>query len=109
MDDIETKPSEAVPPPAHGYAAQPWIAEPTRAGWWWLASSQHGDGTGDIVVEIAEVISLSPIKFQITGSFRIYELQGWGRWAGPIEQPEPPSEGTPHTDASERLPTEDAR
>lgn len=84
---------------AHGSAALRWIAEPTRAGRWWLWHARWSK------IELVEVMSVGAKgKFRMLG--HIFDVpaahgQGWW-WAGPIEPPEPPIEATPPNDQAER-------
>lgn len=91
MDDIETKPSEAVPPPAHGSAAQPWIEEPTRAGWW---AYRVREERGAMQVKIED----SGIWFWMWGLWMCSPLAWGAEWTGPFDSEEATNEAWPQSD-----------
>jgi hypothetical protein len=93
--------SFAAPP---GYVAQPWIEEPTRAGWWWWLDK----GTG--LIELLRVKNfgtdcdphLCAYADEKWGGYTIAMMREYkpGWWSGPVEPPEPPTEAPPHSDAT---------
>ena len=76
---------------AAGWAALPWIAEPTRAGWWLVDGS-----CGMEFVEVVESPSRGLIARR-TGVEHEYPAPwAWARrWAGPVKFDQPPHEATP--------------
>ncbi len=69
--------------PAAGSAAQPWIARPTRAGWWvvWLTGEERpetlevSEQDGQMLVYFGELFVIEDIRDE------------FGGWAGPIKSP----------------------
>lgn len=107
MSTIKTKPRKAVPPPAAGYAAQPWIARPTRAGWWWnrldekdrpklwrVIPEPHPPGETALVRKLKWAMTICeeggivpPVTLEWVG----------GEWSGPVELEKAPDAQRRHT------------
>lgn len=71
----------------HGCAPQPWIAEPTRAGWWVAGS---GSLRQLYLVQWAWIMAPTEAGWcyeTIVGRKKCSDLRGW-RWFGPVELPE---------------------
>jgi len=81
--------------PLTGSGAQPWIVEPTRAGWWWWLDKRTGQ------IELVRVKNFGTPWAPHLSAYG----DGWGGWtiplmnehkpgwwAGPVEPPETPRE-----------------
>ena len=80
--------------------AQPWIEQPTRAGWWWWERSDEPQYVEPLTNGHREDLGLG-VDMKGKGCTRCYDLPGW--WSGPIERPKPRHEHTPPNDAGQRL------
>lgn len=78
-------------PAPNGCAAQPWIAEPTRAGWWvaWIYSSPK-------MLQVAELCDREGLHVFWQGFWRTPREVHAAGWAGPIESPSASDEETRH-------------
>jgi hypothetical protein len=93
MSDAPKQPSdspsacEARSTPCAGYTAQPWIAEPTRAGWWWFVGWFRPQLV-DVELDGDRYIA------HLTNGNTLHVAKMEGLWAGPVEPP-PAPDGVP--------------
>jgi len=83
--------------------AQPWIAEPTRAGWW-----VAGRGEMRVLHYVQWMWIFAPTEcdwcYETASRERkkCSDMAGW-RWSGPVEFPALPNAETPPNDQAHRL------
>jgi len=89
------RPPESGSTASGGSGAQPWLVEPTRAGWWWWLDKRTG---------LIELVNVKNFGTPWNPHLCAYG-DGWGGWTiplmnehkpgwwtGPVEPPEPPRE-----------------